>query len=444
MKARILIAIAVTSFCMGCANISTIDRTTTLPPTQRGFVTGTGIDFPRANPKADALAIHLDAPQRLAFAKKDFVCVEPSPDALQAYASSQALSLDVPSEAEIKFANALAASASSIGLRTQSITLMRDHLYRICEASYNNQITELDVAQLLRRSQDMTLGVLAIEQLTGAVAASQVIMNASANANANANASANLAATKEELDKARERERSEEELLLKATKKWDEQNKLVSATVAALEEAKKGTDTAKINTLTNQKKEQESQLIIDKKAVEDAKVKYQEAIKVTKAIKANFDAASLTAVATAEGKGEFIESANNNKVDKDTLKSVSLAVRNIVKEVIYKDHLQDSCISIMNKQVLLKDAAELAKEAMDAQKAYEKMDVEKLEEIPEDENQLKPDENKANHELTLSAQLLNLQGSDPQQIAVEAERKLIENEPLYKACVEALKRSKEK
>jgi hypothetical protein len=119
-------------------------------------------------------------------------------------------------------AQALATSAASIGLRTQSITLMRDHLYRICEASYNEQITELDVAQLLRRSQDMTLGILAIEQISGAVVARQAALDSSANAKA----SANLADTEALLDRATKKERSKKEDWDKAVEKRKNQEKV--------------------------------------------------------------------------------------------------------------------------------------------------------------------------------------------------------------------------
>lgn len=346
MKLKIIVVAPFAFLCISCANVSTLSRTTTLPPTQGGgFVTGTGIDFPRPNPKADAIAIHLDAPQRLAFAKEDFVCAEPSPDALQAYASSQALSLDVPSEAEIKFANALASSAGSIGLRTQSITLMRDHLYRICEASYNKQITTLDVAQLLRRSQDMTLGVLAIEQLTGAVAASQVIMAKSTNANA----SKNLLATKEELDKAREKEKSAGE---EHSKRVTERDTLIRQVEEAKEKAKKAPEkteeerTAK-TALQTQAEELEKKIPQANKEVDDANTHLQEAKKVAKEIKANFDAAGASASAIAEGEGKILPPIDNG-VDKESLKSFSEAVRNIVTDVTRKGHLTDSCVSVMN------------------------------------------------------------------------------------------------
>ena len=50
---------------------------------------------------------------------------------------------------------------------------MRDAFYRICEASNNGNLNDLEVATLLRRSQDLTAVVLAVEQLTRGVSNGQ-------------------------------------------------------------------------------------------------------------------------------------------------------------------------------------------------------------------------------------------------------------------------------
>lgn len=140
-----------------CANFNTIGRSTVLPK--------------------ESVAVHLDAPQRIAYSNSlGQLCAEPSPDALQAYAASLGGSFSAPTKEAASVAAALSGSAASIGLRTQSITLMRDTLYRICEAFYNKAINELDVIQMLQRSQDLTLGILAIEQLTGAIVARQALL----------------------------------------------------------------------------------------------------------------------------------------------------------------------------------------------------------------------------------------------------------------------------
>jgi hypothetical protein len=317
-----------------------------------GIIDGTGPGFNKGitNKEASGLAIHLDAPQRLVFSKPGFICAEPSPDALQAYASSLGFGVNIPGSAAAEVAQALATSAGSIGLRTQSITLMRDHLYRICEAYYNRAITELDVAQLLRRSQDMTLGVLAIEQLTGAVAARQVMIAKSANADV----SGNVADTRALLSSARESELSARDSLSKAEGRVAEQQRLVNAKETELKNAREqGMQQAQIQALEEDLKKLQTELARNEEAVRAANENFEEARETTEVIRANFDAARASASAAARGTGEFSESPSDSRVDANTATALSLAAQTIIKDVITKGHLTDSCISIMNRFVIL-------------------------------------------------------------------------------------------
>lgn len=101
------------------------------------------------------------------------ICAEPSPDALAAIGASVGGSfLSGPESGQL--AAALSESASSIGLRTTSIQLMRDAMYRACEAYLSGGISHTDYADLQAHSQNLIVGMLAIEQLTGAVQAQQV------------------------------------------------------------------------------------------------------------------------------------------------------------------------------------------------------------------------------------------------------------------------------
>jgi len=145
---RLAMGLAALLSLSACANFNTIDRTTRLPE--------------------QGTAIHLDAPQRLAYADgKGVICAEPTPDALQAYISSLGGSVSAGNNAA-SVSNALQANSHSVGLHSQSITLMREHLFRICAFAQNRWLSDGDVMMLMIRSQDLTLGVLAIEQLTGA------------------------------------------------------------------------------------------------------------------------------------------------------------------------------------------------------------------------------------------------------------------------------------
>lgn len=234
MNAMRLVAGVIVLFLAGCANLQTVGRSSTLPN--------------------NGVAVHLDAIQRVVLTRPSsgsdlsgaaqgnpdsryptlLACAEPSPDAIQAYASSFGLGVATPSQQSVSIAQALAASAGSIGLRTQSITLMRDALYRICELYFNGAISRNAAVQLLERSQDLSLGILAIEQLTGAVQAQQVMLNTTSTASA----AALINDTQKELDKAKAAETSKKTAQDEAQAAADAQKKIVEDKTADANVAK--------------------------------------------------------------------------------------------------------------------------------------------------------------------------------------------------------------
>jgi len=105
-------------------------------------------------------------------------CAEPSPDALTVISANAGFSL---SELQ-KGANASAAlseQGASIGLRTQSIQLLRDAMYRLCEGYASGAVGTAQFTAMQRRFQSTMMGLLAIEQLTRPVVAAQAMLNSS-------------------------------------------------------------------------------------------------------------------------------------------------------------------------------------------------------------------------------------------------------------------------
>ena len=142
-------------------------------------------------------AISVDAKQRFVFIKTkpdgthSIVCPEPSPDALSAGSISISVDASKAQLAELKAAISSAEQAASIGLRTQSISLLRDQLAYMCllRMADSRDGAHLDQYSLLfKRYQSAVLGVLAIEQLTGAVKAPAVTVSASGTATVNVEA----------------------------------------------------------------------------------------------------------------------------------------------------------------------------------------------------------------------------------------------------------------
>ena len=117
----------------------------------------------------------IDAKQRaiVVIQKKDtnetIVCTEPSPDALSAYTMQLALEGNVPETVAAKIAASSQEGTSYAGLRTQSIQLLRDAMYRNCEAYANGALNKAEYGIASRRYQRSMVALLAIEQLTGAI-----------------------------------------------------------------------------------------------------------------------------------------------------------------------------------------------------------------------------------------------------------------------------------
>ncbi|SCX62755.1 hypothetical protein [Nitrosospira sp. Nsp1] len=96
------------------------------------------------------------------------VCAEPSPDALSAYAAELIAKAD-SGKLGGELAAAFQEGSSFVGLRTQSIQLMRDAYYRLCESYVSGAVNSDEYGWLLRRFQRSMVVLLAIEQLTGTV-----------------------------------------------------------------------------------------------------------------------------------------------------------------------------------------------------------------------------------------------------------------------------------
>lgn len=118
------------------------------------------------------------------------VCAEPSPDAVTAIASSIDASLrgagtfsgGATAEAAGKIGNTLSETVENIGERTQVIQLLRDSLYRACEAYSNGAIDEFGYSLILGQIDLFMLQLVAADSLGRAkggeeVAAAQTLVD---------------------------------------------------------------------------------------------------------------------------------------------------------------------------------------------------------------------------------------------------------------------------
>lgn len=130
-------------------------------------------------------SLSVDAKQRLVLVNenggpnqnKRIVCAEPSPDALVAQSAALSANLTTPKAVGAALGVAQKESAGSIGLRTQTIQILRDGYYRICEAYQNGALKERQYRQVLLGVDSFIATVAAIETLGGTVAAPAIVLS---------------------------------------------------------------------------------------------------------------------------------------------------------------------------------------------------------------------------------------------------------------------------
>ena len=154
---RMLAVVALAAVATGCANLSTVFRKFDL---------------------AEGRSVSLDAQQRTIlvtripdeFGGRDRMvyCAEPSPDSLFAigssFGASGGLARGSGDKGEVELAQVLASAASdALSTRNATIQLLRDGLYRACEAYASGALSRLEYADITWRYQKMVLALLSIE-----------------------------------------------------------------------------------------------------------------------------------------------------------------------------------------------------------------------------------------------------------------------------------------
>ncbi|MFM2059932.1 MAG: hypothetical protein RLY71_4317 [Pseudomonadota bacterium] len=316
-------------------------------------------------------SLSIDVKQRVVFSKKTktktkandangnegvviegvVICAEPSPDALTVLGASGGLSFnDIAAEKSVGATAALAESGSFVGLRTQSIQLLRDAMYRLCEGYAGEAVTPVEFASMQRRYQSTMMGLIAIEQLTRPVVAAQValVSNASAGAGASGDDAALEKARSRAEEKAKEVNSAQDEAR-RARAKWDSAKADVDRNEAAIAKAKADKDTSA-----------EVQLIAGRPALAQAldaanldRLAAEDRLGVARDLsrKAEADLAAARTRSNASAGG-------NAKVDSTSAATVQTTrelvdgVREIVAE-INKSYTKEGCFGLIERLVVL-------------------------------------------------------------------------------------------
>jgi hypothetical protein len=117
------------------------------------------------------------------------ICTEPSPDAIVAQAAQLAASANVPfggdRVASGQLAGGFSEAAASIAMRTQTIQLLRDGYFRLCEAYLNGVLDKIEYLRVIMFIDEFIATVVAIEALGGTVTTAPVTIGVDGSATAN-------------------------------------------------------------------------------------------------------------------------------------------------------------------------------------------------------------------------------------------------------------------
>ncbi len=303
------------------------------------------------------VGVSIDAKQRVIFShnvpaptrdhpEQSFIatCAEPSPDALTAIGVSNGLSLNLgagPASKAIDLSSAASESAAFIGLRTQSIQILRDQMYRLCEGYAGGAMDSAEFKAMQRRFQSTVMGLLAIEQLTGPVMASQALVLSSAQAHAGASAGdAAVTSAQQAVDAQRQKVTTALQDLNTKQAKVDADNKSISDNADQISAA---SDTATIDSLKATGKTLQTQLQSDLTDVKNSKVQLTQEQDTLSQLQQDLAQAKSKSSASASSSGELQAAIRANAASTESL---SQSVRQIVSDV-NATYLRDECLELM-------------------------------------------------------------------------------------------------
>lgn len=307
----------------GCANWSSIHH-----------------EFNLSDEAKSTKAITIDVKQRAILSGvvggQSVICAEPSPDALSVLAAGVSGSLDLGGKA-LDLAGSTSETGSFIGNRTVTIQLLRDNLYRACEAYMSGALTKGDFYELQRRYQIMTMGLLAIEQLTEVVRPGSVTITAGA-------ASANNASP-EKLTTARE-------AVAKAAAKQAAASTAKDAASTAKDNAQKTLDQATADG-SDAKKISDGQAELDKKvkALEQAQTNLAQSNKLLELLTQEYEESKgQSGLITKVTGGKLLSSSptdDTRQASADRMAAISLVAsttKEIVNLIVTQAFEQEACM----------------------------------------------------------------------------------------------------
>jgi hypothetical protein len=278
------------------------------------------------------------------------VCAEPSPDGLSALNLGNSVDLAIPGRS-LGLAFASAETAASIGLRTQSITILRDAMYRLCEGYASGALDDISFSRHHRRYQSIMMGLLAIEQLTGAVVARQATLGGQASSSYQ-----NLSRITQLIDKASAEKDQAAIAAQQAKAKLDAATaakaKADEALAAALKKAEGKDDGPEVARAKDAVAKASKELVDAQAGLDAANIRAASAKKEHEdlvALRKDLEKAGAIVSASASLNGN--EPARVG-LSNDSVREVSKAVEEIVKTIVQRDYTQETCLDTLTSRDL--------------------------------------------------------------------------------------------
>ena len=308
-------------------------------------------------------AVAMDVKQRVVFSQSvtankgqpdetKFIatCAEPSPDALTVLGASGGLSFSGGAPGADKTVNltgAFAENGAFVGLRTQSIQLLRDQLYRLCEGYASGAVNDAEFKSMQRRFQSTVMGLLAIEQLTKPVVAGQAILFSSAQSQAGAGAGdAAVTAAQQRVDDQRQKVTdAQKELNTKKAAVAKDNSDIADNAAQVGAETAKDKDSTTIPSLVSAGKTLQAKLATDTTDQDNAALQLKKEEDVLTLDLRSLRQAQSRSTADAGGGGAFGAAA---RAAGDASASMASAVKDIVVEV-NRSYTRDECLELMSR-----------------------------------------------------------------------------------------------
>ena len=267
-------------------------------------------------------------------------CAEPSPDVFSVIAQSlsaggtfgqQASPASVEATLNAVFSSA---EQGSTILRTQTINMLREIMYRTCERYLNGELSDLDMPIQAIRDQRTIVSILAIEQLTGAVTPQVVALGSTANASSGADGADGIS----RIDEAFKLVKSKQTLEATRQAAYDVENE--NGACEAI--AKKVEDDTELTQDEENKKQK-----CDKAAsnLAAAKLEHSEASAHYATLKSAAALGGVPVRATADGTHVVLGQTSQSK----DVSKVASVVETIVRENFNQDEFLLFCIRIMSE-----------------------------------------------------------------------------------------------